>query len=312
MSERTWNSYATAEAFRDALETRLSNEARSQGIPLNRLRKEAVFHRLLARFIAIGAPGWALKGGFALIARLGRHVRGTRDVDANWKDSAHVLEDLLTQAEQVDLGDWFRFEFGEPREMEGEIPGQVALRYPVTSFVGPREFERVRLDVNLIGADDPRPVETTVVGRNPFSFVGADALAVPMITASHQLAEKLHAYVREYPDGRSSRPKDLYDSLLIADGVRLPPAGRVVDAARETFSLRETAWPPSPNAPPQEWESEWAVLVDESDEPIMANMRLEAAFAAWSGFWEPLLRDELPDDAVWSPSTWSWRDRVTG
>lgn len=306
MAERTWTSYATAEAFRDALETRLGDEAREQGIPVNRLRKEAVFHRLLARFVALGPPNWALKGAFAMIARLGRHVRGTRDVDANWRDSIDELEGFLTQVEQADLGDWFRFEFGDPQKMEGEVAGQNALRYPVTSYVGQREFERVRLDVNVIGRDDPRPVEATVVRRNPFSFVGADTLTVPMITPSHQLAEKLHASVREYPDGRSSRPKDLYDSLLIIDGVRLPTAGDVVNAARETFSVRETSWPPELTTPPDAWGSEWEALVADSDEPLMAGMTLDHAFEDWCEFWEPLLAGDVPDGTVWSPSAWSW------
>lgn len=312
MPDRTWRSYATAEAFRDALKDRLGSEARERGIPVNRLRKEAAFHRLLARFVALGPSPWALKGAFAMIARLGRHVRGTRDVDANWRDNVDKLDDLLARIEEVDLDDWFRFEFGEPQQMEGEIRGQVARRYPVTCYVGPREFERVRLDVNFVGEDDPRPVERAVVRRNPFLFVGAAPLEVPMITPSHQLAEKLHAYVRAYPDGRSSRPKDLYDSLLIVDGVQLPRAGEVVAAARQTFSLRDTSWPPTLTPPPSEWGSEWAVLLSESDEPLMADLTLEAAFELWRGFWDPLMRADVADDALWSTARWTWVDVLAG
>ena len=107
------------------------------------------------------------------------------------------LDEFLTQVEQAELGDWFRFEFGDPQPMEGEVQGQMALRYPVTCYLGGREFERTRLDVNLVGDHDSRPVEPVVVRRNPFAFVGAAALEVPMITPAHQLAEKLHAYVEQ-------------------------------------------------------------------------------------------------------------------
>lgn len=307
MAERTWTSYETAEAFRDALEARLSHDARQQGVPVNRLRKEAVFHRLLARFVALDPQAWALKGGFALIARLGRHVRATRDVDANWRENVDGLEELLAAVEALDLEDWFRFEFGDPQEMEGEVPGLMALRYPVTSFLGAREFERVHLDVNFISHDDPRPVERTVVRRNPFSFVGADMLTVPMITPSHQLAEKLHAYLREYPGGRSSRPKDLYDSLLIIEGVQLPAASDVASAARETFAVRGTAWPPPVlSAPPDGWQPEWEALVADSDEPVLGAAELNEAFRRWCAFWNPVLSAEVLDEAMWSPSTWSW------
>lgn len=60
-----------AASFRRALEDRLRSEAQDSGVPLNRLRKEAAFNRLLARLRAVAPEGWALKGGLALIARVG-------------------------------------------------------------------------------------------------------------------------------------------------------------------------------------------------------------------------------------------------
>ncbi len=55
--------YATATAFRIALETRLKTQARDAGLPFVRLRKAVVFDRLL-----IAAPQrWVLKGGLATI-----------------------------------------------------------------------------------------------------------------------------------------------------------------------------------------------------------------------------------------------------
>jgi hypothetical protein len=77
--------YQTAASFRTALEQRLRAEAQACGIPLNRLRKEAAFNRLLARLYRAAPNGWALKGGLALIARLGAGIRGTKDADANWR-----------------------------------------------------------------------------------------------------------------------------------------------------------------------------------------------------------------------------------
>lgn len=52
MADRTWDSYASVEALRGALEGRLADQARQRGIPVDRLRKEAAFHRLLARLDA--------------------------------------------------------------------------------------------------------------------------------------------------------------------------------------------------------------------------------------------------------------------
>jgi hypothetical protein len=44
--------YATAAAFRVALETRLKSVAAAEGIDLQRLRRQVSFDRLLARFFA--------------------------------------------------------------------------------------------------------------------------------------------------------------------------------------------------------------------------------------------------------------------
>lgn len=75
--------YKTAADFRTALERRLRTESQATGIPVDRLRKEAAFHRLLVRFQVVSSDKWALKGGMALIARLGEQVRATKDADVN-------------------------------------------------------------------------------------------------------------------------------------------------------------------------------------------------------------------------------------
>jgi hypothetical protein len=46
--------YKTAGAFRTALEARLQNRARAEGIDLQRLRRQVAFDRLLARMFSKG------------------------------------------------------------------------------------------------------------------------------------------------------------------------------------------------------------------------------------------------------------------
>ena len=69
--------YANAENLRRALDDRIRNAARVQGVAHDRLRKEIAFQRLVARFTAIEGKRWALKGGAALIWRIGAQVRAT-------------------------------------------------------------------------------------------------------------------------------------------------------------------------------------------------------------------------------------------
>ena len=75
--------YATAGAFRTALEARLNERARRDGVDLHRLRRQVAFDRLLARMFDPSQPvrdGWVLKGGYALEMRF-HMARSTKDLD---------------------------------------------------------------------------------------------------------------------------------------------------------------------------------------------------------------------------------------
>ncbi|MES2572424.1 MAG: hypothetical protein V4710_20535 [Verrucomicrobiota bacterium] len=63
MSPKT---YATAMAFRRALEDRLMATAAKEGMDLQRIRRQVAFDRLLSRLFTPPSPSWILKGGYAL------------------------------------------------------------------------------------------------------------------------------------------------------------------------------------------------------------------------------------------------------
>src|SRR5437879_12856984 len=75
--------YATAAAFRMALEDRLQDIARKEGVDLQRLRRQVAFDRLLARLFQAAQPPalpWVLKGGYAMELRI-KTARTTKDID---------------------------------------------------------------------------------------------------------------------------------------------------------------------------------------------------------------------------------------
>src|ERR1700682_263287 len=75
--------YATAAAFRRALEDRLQDIAGKEGVDLQRLRRQVAFDRLLARLFQAAQPRalpWALKGGYAMELRI-KAARTTQDID---------------------------------------------------------------------------------------------------------------------------------------------------------------------------------------------------------------------------------------
>ena len=99
--------YATAAAFRQALEQRLRDRSRGTGESLVRLRKVVVFQRMLARLLRAAPDGWVLMGALALDFRLGSRGRTTKDMDlVGWGDEEAAIEDLQ-RAAALDLEDFF-------------------------------------------------------------------------------------------------------------------------------------------------------------------------------------------------------------
>ncbi len=292
--------YEQPHALRRALEDRLKAQSRASRLPLDRLRKEAAFERLLARLVATAPPGsWALKGGLAMLARAGAHARTTADADTTWCIDTTQLRSTLDQAVGTDLGDHFHFLIGAPTNLGGEGP-EGGLRFPIQSRLAGRLFEPIRLDINL-SPDDPRPVEILHL-RNHFVFAGLSTVVVPAISTAQQLAEKLHAYTRDYGASENTRAKDLYDMLIIAADLPVPPLTELGEACAATFTLRATRWPPILTAPPGSWARPWAGFVRDYG---IGFTDLSDACTALAAFWSPVLT-AVRSSRHWQPNTWTW------
>ncbi len=233
--------YATATAFRTALEQRLLAMARKRGVPLVRLRKLVAFERLLARLMIVAPDRWVLKGAIALQFRQGARFRTTNDMDlGRWDDERAATDDLVA-LERVDLGDHFRFAAERTAKLDQVLEG-AAVRYHVSSYLAGRRFEELTIDVGF----------GNLLTAQPERLRGPDLLGFAEVEP--HVAEKVHAYTRVYAGGRANtRVKDLIDLVLIP---LLSPfqAGRLRNSLAETFSARGTH--PAPSAlppPPSEW-----------------------------------------------------------
>ena len=279
----------------------MRRRAQDRGVPLDRLRKEVAHQRLLARLVATAPAGtWVLKGGLALLARLDEAARATKDADLTWRAPLDAFRDVIETAADTNLGDGFTFEVAAPRPLEAETD-EGGLRYPVRSLLDGREFERLQLDVNCVPGD-PRPIEHVRL-RDLLGFAGIPPPEVPAMPPSQHLAEKLHAYTRAYPSGTSSRPRDLFDLLVIAQSIPLPDADTVTVACRKTFALRHTPWPPALPPPPSSWAPQWAAYVRDHALPWTT---LDQAQWALARFWQPLLAGALARRSIWDPAAWMW------
>ncbi|MPZ12897.1 MAG: hypothetical protein GEU73_00455 [Chloroflexi bacterium] len=124
--------YATATAFRTALERRLLTTARDAGVPLVRLRKLVVFDRLMARLLVVGSGRWTLKGAVALHLRLGMQFRTTMDMDLARHDTEAAVRADFLAAESLEIDDYFTF---TTRQVRPPGPSDQAgvVRYHVTA-----------------------------------------------------------------------------------------------------------------------------------------------------------------------------------
>ena len=284
--------YASARAFRQALEDRLRHGYPRQQIP--RLRKMIAFERFMARL----DDNWILKGGYALQLRTDR-ARTTQDIDLLARPVvADDIFERLVHRLRHDMGDYFSFTM---QRSPADLNLGGATRFRVTSRVDGRVFERFQLDV---GTGDPI-VEDVEYLDTPdlLSFAEIARVTVPCYPVSQQLAEKIRAYTQEYASGRSSRVKDFVDMILLGELGEL--TGKSVIAAIEaSFAAADVRVAPAAlPPPPQNWLRPFRRLAGEVG---LAESDLDAAYATLQQFIDPVLNGSAAS-SQWQPETWMWK-----
>lgn len=258
--------YATATAFRRALEDRLRFTSEKEKLPIERLRREVGFDRFLARLFSDAKAPWILKGGYALELRI-KEARGTKDIDMALREALgsgkalnEAIREALEKAAALDLGDFFVFEVG-PLMKDLEAATYGGARYPVEARMDARTFVKFHIDV---GAGDVvmTPLDTTE-GRDWLKFAGIPPAKFPTISREQHFAEKFHAYTLPRPTP-NTRVRDMVDMVLLITAK--PPMDRalVKKALEATFKRRGTHPIPKPVPPPSaDWKAPYAALARE-------------------------------------------------
>jgi hypothetical protein len=278
--------YATPAALRAALEARLRAQGMAAAVDLERLRRRAVFERLLVRLDHAMPGQWVLKGGMALEVRLGDRARTTRDLDLAMRQAARdgeAVRERLIEALAGDAeGDGFEFRIGPARDIDADDAGRPGWRFLVDARLDGRTFAKVRLDVVA------RPEEISATDRVRLPTV----LAFAGDPAQH-FAEKLHAFTRPYGERPNSRVKDLPDLVLLLDG-GLAPSAELLATVEHVFAARAThELPADLPDPPAGWAERYRTLAGELE---LAPGTVEEAMALLRRFWAATLRArERPD-----------------
>jgi predicted nucleotidyltransferase component of viral defense system len=292
--------YATAAAFRAALDQRLKMEAERTGISLARLRKRVVFELFLRRLVQVAPSRWVLKGAFALDLRLEVATRPTKDIDLGREDNIDAATDDITAAQQLDVQDFFSFSATRTTAFD-DTDEFSAIRFHVRAELAGRIFEQFVVDV---GFTDPISwTPDTITTSNLLAFADISPVDLPAVPLAQHLAEKVHAYTRRYGTQQrpSTRPKDLIDILVIA-GAEPMEASSLREALERTFEQRGRQ--PLPDAlpvPPDEWRRPFALLAAE----VGIGPELEAAFKEAAAFLDPVLGGKVA--GCWDPAAKSWQ-----
>ena len=278
--------YASAGAFRRALEDRLAALAKTEGIDVARMRRQVAFDRLLVRLFVNNQLPWLLKGGYALELKLAV-ARTTKDIDlgleyvfADGENLANTILSFLQECAAQTVCDFFEFAIGEPMmDLDGAPYG--GARYPVEAILDGRTFAKFHLDVGT--GDVQRLPHEMAQPRDWLGFAGIPAPAFPSISREEHFAQKIHAYTLVRGEKPNSRVKDLIDLVLLIDSKALD-AERLQRAIKDTFKRRKThAIPAALEAPPQFWKPTFERMADECkiDPDIeMQFQKVQTFFAA--------------------------------
>jgi hypothetical protein len=282
--------YASAMAFRIALETRLKKLAMEEGVDLQRVRRQVAFDRLLNRlFVSPDAP-WLLKGGYAMELRV-KAARTTRDIDlalkripslvGDWETNAGIVLEMLHEIAGTEAQDYFTFLIGEAVQDLDAAPYGGA-RFPVEARLAGRTFVKFHLDVST--GDVLREPYPLLPSRDWLGFAGVAAVPFPAISSEEQFAEKVHAYTMPREGRENSRVRDLVDLVLLIEQSRLDIA-RLRTAIPETFQRRKThAVPRALTPPPASWSGPFAAMAQE----CQLDPKIEKQFSKVEQFYRSL------------------------
>ena len=240
--------YANAIDFRRALTDRLNDQARHEGAGISQLQRRVAFERFLARLFHFGNERWVLKGGYALQLRLGGKARATVDIDLSMPPPFEDLLDLLQEAAEHDLEDFFSFRIMQTaRPLQGPLLGN--HRFVVDAILAGKTFSKFAIDVGQ--GNEPIYPSKWLNGQVNLEFAGLPPLRFLSYRLADYFAEKLHAYTE--PRENPSRVKDLIDMALILK-LGLQANAGLADAIRAAFARYEThPLPETFPAPPASW-----------------------------------------------------------
>ncbi|MDN5929988.1 MAG: nucleotidyl transferase AbiEii/AbiGii toxin family protein [Pseudonocardia sp.] len=295
--------YATPAALWRAVCDRSKLEAKAAGIP-NKLARQFVYSRFLARVFASERERWMVKGGIAILARV-RSARHSQDIDFYLADG--TLDTAVAELQAAaarDLGDHLTFNLsGEPtRQVErpGQ-PGSDLVTVRVDCYAGAKRIENFKVDV-VINSVITQPADV-VVPPVAITMPGIEPPICRVYPVVDHIADKLCATLELHKGVPSSRVRDLADLVVFA-------RTHIVDAAalREAIhaeQIHRDLAPIDQWSCPDTWAGGYPALARDIPD-CREHATFPAAVALMEQFFNPLLSGELDDAHQWNPERGEW------
>lgn len=291
----------TPTIFKAHLAQRLREEGVRQQRSPEHVRQVVLQDRFLGRvFQALGADAM-LRGSRAVDLRIGDD-RTARDLDLAIPGEPEVVLKRLSDAGQLDLGEYLRFYVALDNQAptllsEGfQVTGH---RYKVQSFlVGVAYGEPFAVDVSppepIAGAPDVLP------GGRHLAFAGVTPAEMRLLPLASHLADGLHYYTLPQPNTSHPRVWDLPELALLGTAGPIE-AEQVALAVSYTFAHRATHNIPTyVPPPPVMWEPHLVKLL--RDERLTWRSVPELVSVV-GHFLSPVLAG---GKGTWHPPTWQW------
>lgn len=247
--------YATANAFRRALEDRLKTEAKARGRSLEELRREFLFQRFLALIFSTPDGQWVLKGGASLLMRLAE-ARFSKDLDLLHLGEVspdEAIGELRSLTAPRD-GDHLTFVVEDGVSYSRTNP---VVEISVTAYIGakygsfPIDLAR---ELHLLAA--PERIRPTPVVDVPGLTELPEVVVYPL---TDQVADKVCAMYELYGEleSPSSRYRDLIDLALIVSTCEFE-AEPLSQALQSESKRRGMQLPEQMVSPGPQWPSGYA------------------------------------------------------
>ena len=293
--------YASANAFRRALEDRLKQEAKARGRSLD-LRREFLFQRFLALVFSSPDEQWVVKGGASLLMRLA-DARFSKDLDLlhlgelTAEQAVAELRELTAPQE----GDHLTFVVEDGVSYSRVNP---VVETRVTAYIGARygafPIDLAR-ELHMVAA--PERIRPNPVVEMPGLPELSEVVVYPL---TDQVADKVCAMFELHGEslGASSRYRDLIDLALIVSTCELDGRHVALAVASET-RRRKVVLPPEMRSPGPNWAAGYAAIA-RSSRLAPALHVMDAALEVVGECLNPILNNERAA-GVWVPGR-GWTD----